>query len=189
VPEQDVPLLDAGRVGRGDAQPHVSKSSHAAPAFSGHSYGEGTKLPRFLQGCANVAALARGGKADHNIARSAQSLQLAVEYFPETAIVSNGGHNGRIRGESKGRQRPAVTAETSHEFGSEMLRVGGAPPVATPEDLVALEKALSHANGGAFEGLLLRVKVADDGDVFGYGQLKRLARFKEDVMLSSFTAS
>ena len=66
-------------------------------------------------------------------------------------------------------QRPAVAAEASHQFGRQMLRVGGAAAVAAPENLVALQQAIGHADGGALEGLLLRVELADNGEVVGDG--------------------
>ncbi len=127
------------------------------------------KAPEFpcsLESGADVPALARGGKTNHNVSRSAQGFQLAFEYFAETAVVRDGGHHRRVGGKCDGGQRVAIAAEAPHKLGRQMLRIGGAATVPTPQDLIAMQQTFRHANGGALEGFLLRIKLADNGEMF-----------------------
>src|SRR5271157_119159 len=169
VSQKNVALLDARGIAGAYAQAHVGETRHPATALPGHGHGEGAEVARSLQGGANVAALSRGRNADHDVSRSAQRLQLAVEHFAEATVVGDGGQNGSIGGESDGWQRPAIVPETSHKFGGQMLCVRGAAAVAAPQNLVALQQTVGHANGGALQGILLRVKLTDNGEMFGDG--------------------
>jgi len=174
-----VRFLNARSIAGSGTQADVGQLRQATASLAGHGHGEGAEIARSLQRGTDVVAGSRSRDADYDIARSAKSIQLALEDFRESTVVGDGGQHGAVCSECERRQGPTVAAKASHEFGRQMLRVGGTAAVTAPENLVALPHAFGHETGGTVEGLLLGVKLGDevevlpDGDVENFGQVRR----------------
>src|SRR5581483_11750932 len=176
--KQDVRLLNAGCVGRGDAQTDVGELGQAAATLAGDSHGRDVELARAAQCSTDIAAVARCRQAYHNVARLAERLHLPLEYLFEAEVVADGGEDGDVGGEGKGIQRAAWPAEAPYEFSGQVLRVGSAAAIAAPDNLAAAQQAADQQIGGTLEGRFLRGEPADNIQMFAYAVAEDTTRVR-----------
>lgn len=131
-------FLDAGRDVGGHLDAQVADSGHLTAAAAGESDGDRAAGFGRLQGFEDVGAVAGGRKADDDVARPGQRLDLAGEHGVEAVVVADSREDGGVGGEGDGRQAAALLLEAADEFGGQVLAVGGAAAVAHEEDAVAV---------------------------------------------------
>src|SRR5690348_14098075 len=91
-----------------------------------------------------VLRLAACAERNQEIIWLAQAHHLAREYFVIPIIVGNGGQDRCIGGESKHRVGRALALETANQFRREVLRLGGASPVARDEHFMPITQGLDE---------------------------------------------
>src|SRR5690606_13958420 len=163
-----------------DAQMDIVAGEHGAD-FAAALAGEGNDghfaVVRGLDGLDDVVGIAAGGNGHQDVARLAQRVDLALENGVEAVVVADRRKNGGVGVQGNAGKGQAVAFEAAHQFGDEVLRIGGAAAVAAGKNLVVIGQCRKHQLYGhgqrfgkfacaGFEGVDAIVKVR--GQVCGH---------------------
>src|SRR3954471_11571287 len=108
VTEEEVRLLDAGRVRARHDDRSLGHVRDLAAVTTGDAHGEGPALACRLEAAHHVGARARGGEPDRDVVRTAERVELAGEDVVERAVVRDRGEERAVGGERHRREAGPV---------------------------------------------------------------------------------
>ncbi|MCY1302189.1 hypothetical protein D9M70_518350 [compost metagenome] len=93
-----------------------------------------------FHGAHHIGGISAGGDRHQHIAGLAEGIDLALEDLVEAIVVADGGEDGGIGIERDASQGQAFALEAAHQFGDEMLRVGGRAAIAASQNLAVVRQ-------------------------------------------------
>ena len=142
--DHNVALLDTRGVGGGRIQEDVCEILHLAARFACHGDDFHTHLLGHLKGFEDVFGVSGGGDAHDDVALFRGAAQKPREDEVVAVVVAHGSEVGGVAVERFGVKRRTVEVETTGEFGSEMLRIGGTTAVAAEVDFASITQGCDN---------------------------------------------
>ncbi len=127
--DQDVTLLNAGRLPRRNRQAIVGHAPELSTGLPGQSGGNQAVLPGRFEPFPHAFGIAAGRNSDSNVARSGEGFDLARKDQIVAVIVTNCRDTRGVHGEREGGKRRAVEGKTAYKFGRDVLGIRGAAAV------------------------------------------------------------
>ena len=144
---QQVNFLDARRAVVGHRNVHigVGEQLDQAPARAAgeRHHGHVLRVRRF-DGGQHVGRVAAGADGDQHVAGLADGLHLLGVDRGKVVVVADRREDGAVGGQRDGRQTRALALEATHQFGGEMLGVGGRAAIAAGQYLAAGRDAAQY---------------------------------------------
>jgi hypothetical protein len=165
VTQKNVTLLNSRCITSRNAKAYIRQSAQFSTFFAGHSNGECANGASLLDRRADIGAVSRCAQSNQDIAGLAERLDLTREDGFETVVIAHRGQDRCVCSETDGGPSSPLAPESPHNFGGKMLRIGSAPSVTTPKDLMPLAKRSGHAGRNLLEEFLLGFELSYHGQV------------------------
>ena len=147
-------LLHAVAGGVLDHQAQIAALFHLCTLPAGEPDGPCALGSGGIQCGGDVGRSARHGQSPDHVARLDQPLHLALETHFVSKVIADGREAGAVGGQGHRREGgPVSLFEAAHEFGGDVLSVGGAAPVAQGVQPLTVLECSDDRLGGVLEDL------------------------------------